>query len=77
MNFVWTPVSERMPPPDVWLLVVWGDHRAVDKAHTFTKWKHPSNPLGYLIQGHPGAHVDVTLWALLPDPFNAPQETSP
>lgn len=70
----WVPVSERMPPPDAWLLVTWGDHRAVDKAHTFVKWRHNSHPLGYLIQGHPGAHNDVTHWMPLPPP---PQQCTP
>ena len=65
----WVPVAQRMPPPDTWLLVSWGSGR-VDKAHTFTKWKHPKCPLGYLIQGHPGAHVDVTHWMPLPQPPN-------
>jgi hypothetical protein len=68
----WVPTRERMPPPDVWLLVVWGAHKAVDKAHTFNQWKHHAHPLGYLIQGHPGAHVDVTHWMLLPTPPEAP-----
>ena len=62
----WTSMKDRPPPPDTWLLVTWGTHRAVDKAHTFSKWKHPSHPLGYLIQGHPGSHNDVTAWMLLP-----------
>ena len=66
----WVAVTERMPPPDSNLLVVWGEDRQVDKAHTFSKWKHPSNPLGYLIQGHPGSHNDVTHWMLRPE---APQ----
>jgi hypothetical protein len=64
----WVPMRERPPPPDTWLLVTWGNHRAVDKAHTFTKWKHRTHPLGYLIQGHPGAHTDVTHWQPLPAP---------
>ena len=75
---VWVPVVERMPPPDTWLLVAWHGGR-VDKAHTFNKWKHHSHPLGYLIQGHPGAHVDVTHWMLLPQAPNAgaePREAS-
>jgi len=62
----WISVADRMPPPDTRLLVVWGDQKAVDKAHTFSKWKHHSNPLGYLIQGHPGSHNDVTHWMPLP-----------
>ncbi len=68
----WVSVKDRMPPPDAWLLVVWDGGR-VDKAHTFNKWKHHTNPLGYLIQGHPGAHVDVTHWMPLPAP---PTETT-
>lgn len=63
----WIATADQMPPPDTWLLVTWGDG-AVDKAHTFTKWKHASNPLGYLIQGHPGSHNDVTHWMHLPPP---------
>lgn len=61
----WIAVADQMPPPDTWLLVAWGGS-AVDKAHTFTKWRHASNPLGYLIQGHPGSHGDVTHWMPLP-----------
>jgi 8-oxo-dGTP pyrophosphatase MutT (NUDIX family) len=65
---LWTSARERMPPPGVELLVAWGEHRAVDTAHTHAhvKWKHPSHPLGYLIQGHPGSHNDVTDWMLRP-----------
>jgi len=63
---LWTSAREQMPPPDVELLVAWGDHRAVDTAHTHVRWKHPSHPLGYLIQGHPGSHNDVTDWMLRP-----------
>lgn len=63
----WVPMAERWPPPDAWLLVTWGGG-AVDKAHTFTKWKHRTNPKGYLIQGHPGSHNCVTHWMLLPAP---------
>ena len=62
----WRPIATEFPPPDSWLLVTWGSHKAVDKAHTFMKWKHPSNPSGYLIQGHPGSHNDVTHWQFLP-----------
>ncbi len=71
MRTDWTPIAEQMPPFGVKLLVVWGDHKAVDKAHTFSKWKHKSHPLGYLIQGHPGSHNDVTHWMLLPEPPRA------
>lgn len=63
----WVAVSERMPPPDSNLLVVWGEDKQIDKAHTFAKWKHQTNPLGYLIQGHPGSHNDVTHWMLHPE----------
>jgi hypothetical protein len=63
----WVPMAERWPPPDAWLLVTWGGS-VVDKAHTFTKWKHRTNPKGYLIQGHPGSHNCVTHWMLLPAP---------
>lgn len=63
----WKPISTA-PPPDAWLLVVWGNHRAVDKAHTFTKYRHKLHPLEYLIQGHPGSHNDVTHWMPLPAP---------
>lgn len=64
----WVPIAERWPPEDVWLLVVWGSGRRVDKAHTFIKWKHHTNPRGFLIQGHPGSHSSVTHWMLLPSP---------
>ena len=66
----WTSMAEDWPPPDVWLLVTWGDHASVDKAHTFVKWKHRTNPKGYLVQGHPGSHNDVTHWSLLPGPVS-------
>lgn len=68
----WVRTQDHMPPADTWLLVVWGSHRVVDEAHTFTKWKHPSHPLGYLIQGHGGSHNDVTHWMLRPEPPQAP-----
>lgn len=71
----WVSMKDRPPPPDCWLLVTWGDHNAVDKAHTYTKWKHKTNPLGYLIQGHHGSHNDVTAWMLLPTA--APQAPAP
>ncbi|MDE2106018.1 MAG: hypothetical protein KGL39_52835 [Patescibacteria group bacterium] len=64
----WQKMSDQPPPPDSYLLVAWGDHQAVDKAHTFSKWKHPACPLGFIIQGHPGSHNDVTHWMLLPTP---------
>lgn len=73
----WTSMKDRPPPPDTWLLVTWGTHRAVDKAHTFSKWKHPSHPLGYLIQGHPGSHNCVTAWMLLPAAPQAPTQRDP
>ena len=62
----WTAMGEAWPPPNVWLLVAWGGGHA-DVAHTFTKWRHASNPKGYLIQGHPGSHNCVTHWMPLPD----------
>lgn len=67
----WTKMADQPPPPDVWLWVTWGVHKKVDKAHTFTKYKHHKHPLGYFIQGHPGSHNDVTHWMLLPE---APKE---
>jgi hypothetical protein len=63
----WVPVTERMPPPNGRYLV-WFDGDCIGIAHTFAKWKHPSHPLGYLIQGHGGSHNQVTHWMPLPDP---------
>jgi hypothetical protein len=56
-----------MPPPDSEILVWWGGD-CLGMAHTFSKWKHPSHPLGYLIQGHGGSHNDVTHWRARPAP---------
>jgi len=61
----WVPCAERMPPPDRRYLV-WFSGDCIGIAHTFSKWKHPSHPLGYLIQGHGGSHNDVTHWMPLP-----------
>lgn len=63
----WISVKECMPPPDSRCLV-WFCGDLIGVAHTFTKWKHPSHPLGYLIQGHGGSHNDVTHWMPLPPP---------
>jgi hypothetical protein len=71
----WIPVAKTYPPPNIWILVAWGGDR-VDKAHTFSTYKHPSCPAGYLIQGHPGAHVDVTHWMPMPTHPAANPETA-
>jgi hypothetical protein len=63
----WVPCAQKMPPPDGRYLV-WFSGDCIGIAHTFVKWKHPSHPLGYLIQGHGGSHNDVTHWMLLPSP---------
>lgn len=62
----WIACKDKMPPPDSRLLVAWGGD-CIAMAHTFTKWKDPSHPLGYLIQGHGGSHNQVTHWVMLDD----------
>jgi hypothetical protein len=66
----WKRLRDEWPPQGVEILVCWmcGGEPRVDKAHTYAKWRHPSNPRGYLIQGYPGAHADVTHWMPLPQP---------
>jgi hypothetical protein len=63
----WVPCANKMPPRDGRYLV-WFGGDCIGIAHTFTKWKHQSHPLGYLIQGHGGSHNDVTHWKPLPEP---------